>query len=312
MTTRALLILLTLGGAVAFGSGCGSDGEAVPAEDEAECEFEDERTCEGDQGCLGTQICAESETWGPCVCNDGSGGSTSSGGMSAGGSAQGGVGQGGSAQGGVGQGGSAQGGVGQGGSAQGGVGQGGSAQGGVGQGGSAQGGAGGSSGAGGSGGSGPLPGVDQVACGSEICSLPGNQLCCVDDPLIGQTTVSCATSDQGCNRVYRCDGNEDCPGVCCGVKGFTGGWEDIECSMTCDGNDVPFGCTGPQNCGAGEVCCGTTEPNNIPFQPDNYVSTECASTCAGPILCSSDGDCVTGGTCQATDALPDGIKECVM
>lgn len=67
---------------------------------------------------------------------------------------------------------------------------------------------------------------------------------------------------------------------------------------------VEMKCDGPEDCGAGEVCCGAifVQGQNI-----SYTSTACAATCSGKnarVVCGSSGKCPTGLTCGTSELLP--------
>jgi hypothetical protein len=157
-------------------------------------------------------------------------------------------------------------------------------------------------------------GAGTTFCGTTPCDLASKELCCVHrGGTLTQPSAECATSGSGCDITLTCDGKEDCPDaqICCGVvtTGLTGTrtWQDNLCQDACDSDDVPLGCSGPHNCATGEICCGTWVQTGIAAGAGYYSGIECASTCQGTsmyILCETQDDCVNGGTCQASAALP--------
>jgi hypothetical protein len=74
------------------------------------------------------------------------------------------------------------------------------------------------------------------------------------------------------------------------------------------GGDCTYGvvlaCDGPEDCGAGEVCCATLYTQGA---GNSYEYTSCASTCTGKdfrVVCGASGECPQGKTCGTSDILP--------
>jgi hypothetical protein len=74
------------------------------------------------------------------------------------------------------------------------------------------------------------------------------------------------------------------------------------------GGDCTYGvvlaCDGPEDCGAGEVCCATLYTKGV---GNAYESVQCAATCTGKdfrVVCGASGDCPAGQTCGTSDMLP--------
>ncbi|MCK6537690.1 MAG: hypothetical protein L6Q84_32355, partial [Polyangiaceae bacterium] len=107
-------------------------------------------------------------------------------------------------------------------------------------------------------------------------------------------TVACGTD--------KCDPEK---GFCC--QHFTGGAYQATCytsSQTCYGADIK--CDGPEDCGSGQICCGTLVQNG--GGSGYYTDFSCKNSCnyAGArVVCgSSPGVCPSGTTCKGSSILP--------
>jgi hypothetical protein len=81
----------------------------------------------------------------------------------------------------------------------------------------------------------------------------------------------------------------------------------VSCASTCSATQVPIACSGPSDCLASQVCCGTRSGTTA------YTQLACADTCDGQdqnIACATDQDCTAGTTCLASTILPDGFTVC--
>lgn len=115
-------------------------------------------------------------------------------------------------------------------------------------------------------------------------------------------TDGASGSDAG--KEIGCPANP-CPGtdVCCYVKeGFQNG--DWRCQASCPGGAT--NCVGPQQCAAGQLCCGTVTFGNgsIPNCDIDAIASSCTTSCTTNLglscnvtntlrLCHQNADCAT-------------------
>lgn len=64
------------------------------------------------------------------------------------------------------------------------------------------------------------------------------------------------------------------------------------CMYPSGGTGIAYSCDGPEDCAAGEICCG-----------DANTGTHCATTSCAHALCHSDAECPSGATCTVRATL---------
>jgi hypothetical protein len=108
-----------------------------------------------------------------------------------------------------------------------------------------------------------------------------------------------------------CLGSDDCGSgqVCCGT--ISGGqYTGFSCQTNCGTNDTVVDCSRPSDCGNGQVCCGTLQTG----QNTHYTSISCQATCSQAqneyVQCASNADCTNGLTCQGSQFLPAQFRVC--
>lgn len=142
--------------------------------------------------------------------------------------------------------------------------------------------------------------------GRVCCRIPGGQLCA--------DSSRCANADHvgGPKKAIAC-GQTTCDRVCCATSGKCAQSPD-SCERATNGEGTIYECDGPEDCGAGRICCL--------FSMDRTTASDCVATskCTGTfhhprydqdlperVLCHSNADCVHGGSCSRNG---DGPSEC--
>lgn len=110
---------------------------------------------------------------------------------------------------------------------------------------------------------------------------------CADHPTRhGLAWSSAATEGVWCEGFFS-EGTWCLDGCCSGVNARC-----IEVSASCSIADY---CDGPEDCGAGQVCCLESRRS----AGNNYIGAACRESCEGPEqeVCHDEGDCGGGGSC---------------
>jgi hypothetical protein len=141
-------------------------------------------------------------------------------------------------------------------------------------------------------------------CGAPASGFDGCMVVCQGSGGAGGTDGGSGAGGSGgtgggagtsANAGVKCGtGSCDPAGSCCVTNG------NSACETQCNGTVVS--CDGPEDCGSGEVCCGSSGSNG------SYTGFACKNGCSGVgdvIVCHASQDCPTGTNCTVSAILTD-------